>query len=200
MNEAAAAWRNDSQRWGRVARVLHWTVAALVIAQLAFGMRFARLDMYQSTDVAWYREWIGTHKSLGLTILLFVLARLAWRLSNPTPSSAETPVWQRAAARLNHLLLYALLIVQPILGLAQSSAYGATTRFWNLFAIPSIVPLAWSRPATDIVRKTTQDMHAVTARVLLLLIAIHVLAALYHQFARRDGVLMRMVSGSPLRN
>jgi cytochrome b561 len=62
------------------------------------------------------------------------------------------------------------------------------------------VPLAWSRAATDIVRKTAQDVHAVTARVMLVLIGLHVLAALYHQLVQRDGLLSRMVSGRPLRS
>jgi cytochrome b561 len=185
-----------AMRWTSTARALHWAVAALLVGQLTFGSAFGRLDLYQAADAAWYRHWIPTHKSIGLTLLLLMLARLGWRLTHPVPPlPGDLPSWQRRLATWNHRALYALVIVQAVLGLTQSSAYGATTRFWNLFRVPSIVPAAWSRPATDFVRRSAQDLHTAVAMLLALLIALHVTAALYHQFVRHDGVLGRMLPG-----
>lgn len=181
-------------RYDRVARALHWAVAVLLLAQLAFGAQFSTLDLYTTADAAWYRRWMPLHKSLGLTILLLMLCRLGWRLAHrPPPLPAGLPGWQLRAARLSHGLLYALAILQPLLGLAQSSAYGATTRFWGLFVVPAIVPAAWSRPHTDVFRLAAQDLHTVVAIAIVVLVGIHAAAALWHQFARRDGLLRRML-------
>jgi cytochrome b561 len=182
--------------WSAVARTLHWTIAAAVLVQLWLGAAFDRLDMYDPVDVAFYKAWMPLHKSLGLTVLLLMVARLYWRVTHEVPAHPSgMPAWQRRVARWHHRAFYALLLLQPVLGLAQSSAYGAKTLFWGLFRVPSIVPAAWSRPATDVVRKAVQDLHAYVGWLLAALIAIHVAAALYHHFVRRDGILTRMLTG-----
>ena len=183
--------------WDRVARALHWIVAALLVAQLSIGALIVSLDMYATADVQTYLRWIPTHKSIGLTILVLMVFRVAWRSQRPRPVPlGNPPVWQLRAARINHVLLYALLIVQPLLGLVQSSAYGATTTFWGLFEVPSIVPEAWSRPNTDVVRLAAQDAHTVVAVLLVVSIAVHVGAALWHHFVARDATLVRMLRGA----
>jgi cytochrome b561 len=177
-----------------VARALHWTIAAAVLVQLAAGVLFDRLDMYDARDVAVYVAWMPLHKSLGLSVLLLMLVRWFWRATHPVPDfPADLPHWQRRIARWHHRTLYALLLAQPVLGLVQSSAYGAKTTFWGVLVVPSIVPAAWSRPATDVVRKAAQDLHSLVGWTLAALIGVHVLAALYHHFVRRDDVLRRML-------
>jgi cytochrome b561 len=176
--------------------VLHWAIAAAVLVQLWLGASFDRLDMYDPADVAVYKAWMPLHKSLGLSVLLLMVLRLYWRVTHPAPGYPPgMPAWQQRAARWHHRIFYALLLLQPVLGLTQSSAYGAKTTFWGLFRVPSIVPAAWSRPATDVVRRTAQDLHAYVGWLLALLIAVHVTAALYHHFVRRDGILTRMLTG-----
>ena len=182
------------QRYDRVARALHWSIALLLLGQLLFGAQFSTLDLYLEADANWYRQWMPTHKSVGLTILLLMLARLAWRLTHrPPPLPDAVPTWQRRIAGGNHIALYALALMQPVLGLAQSSAYGATTRFWGLFVVPSIVPVQFSRPNTDTVRIAAQDLHTAVAVLLAVLIVTHVAAALWHGVVKRDGVLRRML-------
>lgn len=182
--------------WTRTAKTLHWLVAAAVLVLLALGAAFDRLDMYAAPDVAFYKAWMPLHKSIGLTVLVLMLVRWAWRATHGVPRYPESmPPLQQRVARWHHRSLYALLLLQPVLGLAQSSAYGATTLFWGLFAVPSIVPAAWSRPATDVFRKTVQDLHAVVGWTIAALVLLHVAAALYHHFVRRDAILSRMLPG-----
>ena len=142
---------------------------------------------------AWLMGWSIAPLVL-TTILLLMLIRLGWRVSHPRPAwPPGLPLWQRRAAAINHGLLYALLILQPLLGLAQSSAYGATTRFWGLFEVPSIVPEAWSRPNTDVFRLAAQDAHSVVAILLVASIAIHFAAVIKHHWLDRVPVLGRML-------
>ncbi len=181
-------------KYDAVARILHWLIALLLLGQLAFGGWFSTLDLYTSADADWYRRWMPLHKSLGLTILLLMLLRLGWRLAHrPPPLPAAISPWHRRLAKASHAGLYTLAIIQPILGLTQSSAYGATTRFWGLFKVPSIVPEQFSRPNTDAVRLAAQDLHTAVAIMLVVLITIHATAALWHAMVRRDGVLRRML-------
>ncbi len=171
-------------------------IAAAVLVQLWAGATFDGLDMYDPADVEVYKAWMPLHKSLGLTILALMLVRWWWRATHPVPAlPADVPAWQRIIAGWHHRTLYALLLVQPVLGLAQSSAYGAKTMFWGVVRVPSIVPPEWSRPVTDVVRKGAQDLHAWVGWALALLISVHVAAALYHHFARQDGILLRMLTG-----
>jgi cytochrome b561 len=182
--------------WTRTAKSLHWIIAAAVLVLLALGAAFDRLDMYAAPDVAFYKAWMPLHKSLGLTVLLLMLLRWAWRATHGVPPyPASMSPLQQGLARWHHRVLYALLLLQPTLGLAQSSAYGAKTLFWGLFTVPSIIPAAWSRPATDVVRKNTQDLHAVIGWTIAVLVLLHVSAALYHHLVRRDSILSRMLPG-----
>lgn len=182
--------------WGSAARLLHWTVAALVFAQIALGVRIALLDMYDPADVAWYKAWVPLHKSLGLTVLLLMLVRLVVRASGTSPVlPTTTPRWQSRLARCVHMSLYVLLIAQPVLGYLQSAAYGAATRFYGLFVVPNVLPAAWMRPQSDTLRVAAQDAHTVVAGLIIVLILMHVAGALKHQFVDRDGVLPRMITG-----
>ena len=180
--------------WTSRLRMLHWVVAAIVIAQLLLGLRIAALDMYDPGDVEWYKQWIPLHKSLGLTILLLMLARIIVRRRSPVPSlPVATPRWQTLAARSVHTSFYALLIVQPILGYLQSAAYGATTRFYGRFVVPNVLPAAWQRPQSDVLRLAAQDAHRIIGIAIALLVALHVAGALKHHFIDRDHVLRRML-------
>jgi cytochrome b561 len=107
-----------------------------------------------------------------------------------TWTAAENiPPWEQTLARAAHWLLYALLLVLPILGWAAASARNWTVRVFDLLTLPQLVP-------TDAkIGFTAGDIHVALSYVLLGLIGLHVAAALYHYFVRRDRVLQRMLPG-----
>ncbi|HSN72841.1 MAG TPA: cytochrome b, partial [Steroidobacteraceae bacterium] len=183
--------------WGLLPRALHWSIALLVALQIVIGVRIGLLDMYDPIDVEWYKRVIPLHKSIGLTILVLMLARVAVRRLGVTPTlPASTPRWQASAARVTHVALYALLILQPVLGYLQSAAYGATTRYFGLFVVPNVLPDAWQRPQSDALRLAAQNGHRIVAWLIAGLLIVHVLAALKHHFVDRDRVLVRMITGT----
>ena len=187
-------------RWSLALRTLHWVIAALVIGQIVLGVRIGLLDMYDPVDVEWYKQFVPLHKSLGLTILLLMLVRLVVRRHSTVPAlPASTPPWQARTAAFVHTSFYALLILQPVLGYLQSAAYGATTRFFGLFVVPNVLPLAWQRPQSDVLRLAAQDAHRIVGIAIAVLVVLHIAAALKHHFIARDDVLRRMLGTSASR-
>jgi len=168
------------------AKALHWAMVALLAAQfvVAWSMPHIRRDTQPET-------LINLHLSLGALMLIVVVLRLAWRLSHAEPlPAAGLPPWMERCARTVHLLLYALLIVGPILGWINASWRGFPVTLFGLVELPSL--LAKRTPGFG----WTGDGHEVLATYVLLgLIGLHVAAALYHFFIRRDGVLQRMLPG-----
>ena len=142
-----------------------------------------------------------THKSIGLTVLCLSLLRVAWRLGHPVPPlPAGMPAMLRFAAHASHMLLYVLIVAIPLTGwaLVSSSPLGLPTLYFGWFAWPHLPWLAeLPRAAKKVVSHEFGAAHVVLAWSAIVLVPIHILAALYHQYIRRDGVLARMVPGMP---
>ena len=169
------------------AKLLHWLILALLIAQfiVAWTMPDIRRDTKPDT-------LINLHLSFGMLVLLVAVVRLAWRATHGEPAPlADVPTWQLQSARVVHWLLYVLLFVVPILGWINASWRGFPVVFFGLFDFPKI--MATRAPGWG----WTGDVHGLLANyVLLALVGLHVAAALYHYFVRRDRVLQRMLPGT----
>jgi cytochrome b561 len=166
-----------------VAKALHWLVFALVFAQYVVAILMP--DIGRGTVPG---TLINLHISFGAAILAAVLVRWLWRLARPVPlATGDLPVWEQQAARGLHGLLYVLLVVGPFLGWMNASARDWTITVFGLFTLPHLVA-----PHSRIGMQAG-DLHTFLAWTLLVLIGLHVVAALYHYFVRRDGVLQRML-------
>ena len=134
---------------------------------------------------------INLHLSVGVLILAVAVIRLAWRVTHGEPAPQDgVPPWQLQSARIVHWLLYLLLFVVPILGWINASWRGLPIIMFGL-ELPKLI--ATRVPGWG----WTGDVHGLLANyVLLALVGLHVAAALYHYFVRRDGVLQRMLPGA----
>jgi len=168
------------------ARALHWLIVALLIAQFIFAWTMPHIGRTVPVSTL-----IDLHLWFGTLILFIAIIRLGWRATHGEPEAEDgLPPWQTASARIVHWLLYLLLFVVPILGWINASWRGMTVTFFGLFELPKLV--ATRAPNWGF----TGDLHGLLANYLLLaLVGIHVAAALYHYFIRRDGVLQRMLPG-----
>jgi cytochrome b561 len=175
----------EAQGYSAAARTFHWVTAALVLTMLPIGIAMATFDLGPAVEDPLYH----IHRSIGALVLVITVARLAYRLFNPAPPLPEMPAFQQFAALFTHWALYALLIVQPIVGWIATSAYRAPTLFFWLFELPPI----WQedRAFSD----AMFVVHRTMGIVIAILIAVHIGAALYHRFVLKDRVLARMVSG-----
>jgi cytochrome b561 len=128
------------------------------------------------------------HRSVGVLLFVLVVIRLAWRITHPPPPLPDDlPAWQRLVSGTVHRLLYALLLIQPIVGWWGTSAFGAPiTVFW-LFELPPLVS------KDEAAAKQILGGHDIIGIALSATIAIHIGAALFHHFVRRDQVLRRML-------
>lgn len=179
--------RASVETYSRAARVLHWLTVALVAVQVPVGAymtyRGNVLDLWDALTGALYNG----HKLVGVTILLLVLCRLAYRLLNGAPAHEPTITrWQAVASRLNHWGLYVLLVCVPVAGYVGVSLFPALDIF-GLFSLPAVT--APDKEAA----KTALAVHGALAGLLVLLVAVHVAAALFHYFIRKDNVLGRMI-------
>ena len=168
-------------KYTKTAMLLHWTTAGLVIAMFALGWTMVELPKGPARG-----ESFALHKSLGMTVFLLTLWRLAWRVRHPPPPlPAQIPPWQAALAHAVHILFYLLLVMQPMTGYLSSSFSGYPTSF---FAVP--LP-QWGRPDPPLNEFFT-ELHVIGSLALLGLVATHVAGAISHLLTPGDRLMRRM--------
>jgi cytochrome b561 len=192
---------NSRTRYGTVAMTLHWLIAALIVVNICLGLYFAEIVPENAPpDVQKFAfEIIQIHKPIGLTILVLSIIRLLWRLVNPVPPLPEgmSPAL-KFVARSTHFLLYFLIIAIPLSGwmMVSASRLGLPTSYFGLFKWPNLWFLAdLTGPQKHALHQTFESTHSILAWSMIVLIPIHVTAALWHQF-RGDDVLRRMIPGT----
>jgi len=189
------ALQDTQSRYGAVAMTLHWLIAVLIIFNICLGYYMNDMPNNDPNHFA----FVQFHKSTGLTILVLSVLRVMWRWINPFPPLPATmPMWEKAAARFVHGMFYFLIIAIPLAGWAMvsSSPLGLPTMYYGWFEWPQIHALAdLPRDQKQHLIGTFRNTHNTLALLMACLIALHVLAALKHQFWDRDTVLKRMLPG-----
>lgn len=178
--------RNTPKSWGSLAKCFHWILGIAIIGMIAYGWWMnhlaARADRYFFRSI---------HADIGYVVLCLTVIRLLWRGVNPTPSlPADMPRWQRISAWTTHTMLYLVTILVTMLGWAMSGAHPADKNyasFFGLFNVPQFT--SPDKAAAD----AYEQRHIQFAYVLLALIVLHVAAAAWHHFIKRDRVAARMI-------
>lgn len=179
-------------RFSAVAIILHWAIAALIVVNLYLGLRAA---FFEDSRLAVF-EILQLHKSIGVTVLVLSIVRLVWRLVNPPPPYPDSmKPWEKAAASAVHWGLYGLMIGLPLVGwvLVSASRFNLPTLLYKTIPWPHLPLLPELAPATKkIVEDGAAQTHAILAWIMIVLLVLHVGAALKHQFLTKDGVLYRI--------
>lgn len=179
--------------YGLTARLMHWISALLVLSLLCLGVVMVRAI---ETDFALKFSLYQLHKSLGVSLLALTALRLAWRFYQPPPPLPVTLApWEARAARANHLMLYAILILMPLSGWAMVSisTLPIKTLLFGWIPFPHIAPLeALTTETRQAAEPIVKWVHRGFAIGLGCLVLVHVGAALRHHFVIGDGVLRRM--------
>lgn len=163
-----------------VAKAIHWTIMILLLPMLWYGFNADAVP--KEEKLAFFQN----HSGIGLIILVLMVARLVWRRSHPVPPlPANTPRWQQIASKATHHGLYALVILQPLLGLLLTTTSKGNLHPFGLFGLHIV--------ENHTAHEIGETLHTLNAYVITALIALHIVAALYHHFIRKDNVLKRML-------
>lgn len=172
-----------SPRYTRTAVALHWLLAILLIGQFAFGWYLQGIER----GIPARAFFVNLHKSSGILLGLLILLRLGWRLTHRPPAlPGAMPAWQRRAAVASHDLIYALMLVMPLSGYLASNFSKWGVNFFNRW---KWAPWGIESPAAYAV---LNGVHVAASWLLLVLVTVHVLAALKHLLVNHDGVFQRM--------
>jgi cytochrome b561 len=187
----SAPTRDKFERFTTIAILFHWGIAALILANILIAWQFPLVHGPLRAAV------FQIHKSIGITVLLLSVLRLAWRMLNPPPPFANTMrAWEKESSKIVERSFYFIMLALPLTGWALSSAADLHVPI-ALFGIvhwPDI-PFIGTLPFdTKLgVYSLSVAAHHLLAKITYGLVALHVLAALRHQFIKRDLVLARMI-------
>jgi cytochrome b561 len=165
----------------RITVALHWAIAVLLFAEIALGWWMLGVP---KSPPGLRAGWYNVHKSIGIALFAAVLLRIVWRASHRQADVDTMPAWQRTAAQITHGLLYACMFVMPATGVAGSLFTSYPIRFFG-FTLP-----VWHRD-WPVGKALMSDVHDGVAWLFILLIALHVAAALWH-WRQHDSVATRM--------
>ena len=171
--------RSSTSNYGIVAVSIHWLSALFIVGLLISGFLAAN-----TMDATTKQQILTLHAPLGFTVLALTLARIAWwkfadRKPNPV---VGMPAWQEFCARAIHLLLYVVILGTGASGIGMFALSGAA----------GIIFGGDVSPLPNFAEFTPRIPHGIGARVFVLLLILHVGAALHHHYVRKDGLLARM--------
>lgn len=184
--EKSAGLAACPEPYNGLAKTFHWLTAALIFVALPTAWYFDELAK-DDPALPW---WVTLHKSVGLTVLALTVLRLIWlRLAPPPPLGEAFAPIQRMLAHATHGLLYLALLAMPISGYVMSAAKGREIPVFWLFKAPLLTPV------DETLAHFAKELHEVGQWALCALVGVHILSAIFHGVARRDGVLSRMLPG-----
>jgi cytochrome b561 len=177
--------RPDRTHFAFLLRLIHWTMALLVLTMLFVGVAMV------STVGPAYPELLRLHRAIGIAILILAIVRLIVRGATGAPSlPRDLPPIQKLAAKGSHVLLYAAMIGMPLIGWGMLSAGGYPEVVTKGLILPHILPHDLKLYAL------LRTAHTIVAILFFALILLHLAAALIHGLIRRDGVLQSMTFGA----
>jgi cytochrome b561 len=170
--------------YGTTAKIFHWLIVALLAVQYPIGWLMPDLHRNQQPGAP-----MTFHVSFGITILILIVLRLAWRLTHPVAPESSLSPWQRLSSEFVHWLLYALVLGTTVTGWLFASYRGWSLTYFYLVPLPM---LAADNAAAG---KAIDGLHQAMELGLLVVIGVHVAAAVAHVFVYRDKVMQRMLPG-----
>ena len=182
---------NTRETYGSVARGLHWLTALLILALIPTGIVANGMPAGTSDELLAKAQLFSVHKTLGVVLFAVAVLRILWAVTQPRPAALHPERrWEDLAARVAHWLLYGSLVLVPLTGWVSHAASEGFAPI--LLPIPQNLPFV---PESTDVYRTAAALHIIFERVLVVVLVLHVAAALKHHLWDRDATLTRMVSG-----
>ncbi|MBL4802133.1 MAG: cytochrome b [Emcibacter sp.] len=180
------ALKNTDTSYGVIAKAFHWGMFLILLGLLVLGNYMHGLPADTPEQMGYKFGLYDQHKSFGILILVLVVFRLGWRMINPSlKMPGNMSKIEIASAHAMHMLLYIIMLAQPLFGWLMSSYGGHPVKFFG-FNLPALAEK--DKGMGDFFH----EAHEITAFLLIAAFVIHVAAALFHHFVRKDDVLDRM--------
>jgi len=187
-------WRNTRTSYGAIAKTLHWLTAGLFL--FSYCSVYYRHWFTETRTGPWFTAG-NLHRCAGISIAVFVIIRIIWRLKDTRPDPLPGPQWEHAGARISHFALYFFMITMPLTGYFGT---GAPTDF-GWFVIPSFENshlFEWISGGSMSFEQWEKPLDFFHKRIggalfVWILIVIHASAALYHHYYKKDESLVRML-------
>jgi cytochrome b561 len=176
------SFQNTPNKFGSLTKFLHWLIFILFVTQYALVYRRGYLPE-ESTEKL---QYLMLHKSFGVILLGLAVFMILWRHAGTRPSYISMNVVEKLLAKLTHFLLYLTMLIMPLSGIGMSLYAGYSVSVFGL-----ALPLTLTK--NEALGNALYQTHVWTSYIVLALAALHILAALYHHFLRRDEVLKRML-------
>ena len=181
-------------RYGTTAILFHWSIAALVLADFGLALSFSR---FNPGDAWYFRFAYRRHLSMGMAVLALSVSCVVWRLLHRSKYPllpGNMHALTRVLAKATHALLYAFIVAVPLTGWVILSARKTAAAMFGRFDWPNIAYLADMRHDQRVrINDYFLPIHTTLSYIGMSLVVLHISAALYHHFWRRDEVLMRML-------
>ncbi len=176
---------NTNNQFGLIAILLHWIMAIVIIGLFILGKYMIDLDYYDS----YYHIAPWWHKSFGLTLLFLLIIRLLWKLYSPKvlAVNSHTALEVKLAISMQ-ILLYIFMFICCISGYLISTAEDAGISFFDWFDIPALISLGETQS------ELASEIHEYSTTILIVLAALHLMAALKHHFINKDQTLIRILN------
>ena len=171
------------QRYGRVAQLLHWTTAILVVAAFVYGPGGSEERVY-SLARDFDRQ---IHETLGIGVFAVTLIRLLWRAFDSRPRELPMPRWMSVSSKVVHATIYILLLAIPLTAISGAWLEGHPLTFLGNVRVGPLFSEAHA------VGSAIASIHTWLGDAILWVAGGHAIAALYHHFILRDGVLRSML-------
>jgi cytochrome b561 len=170
-------------RYGRVAQCIHWATAILVLVAFLYGPGGPEDRVYAASRDADRH----LHETLGTLVFLLVILRVMWRIVDRRPAAVPVARWMGAASRVVQIALYFLMFAVPMTAITGAWLEGHPLAYLSGFQIAPLVPESHDLGAQF------ANIHGWLGDAILWLAGLHAVAALYHQFILKDGVLRSML-------
>lgn len=176
--------KNDRTHFGLIVILLHWLIAVLTIGLFGLGLWMVDLDYYH----AWYQRAPWLHKGFGMTLFTLLLLRMIWRWFSPPPQALNShKAWEQISAKIVHGVLNFLIVLISISGYLIVTAKGDPLSVFGIADIPA------SLTGIENLEDLAGEIHYMLACLVMLLVAVHALAAFKHHLLDKDRTLRRML-------
>ena len=179
-----AHFKNTHFTYGFVSKNFHWIMAVIILLNFTIGVFMGDLEKGPLRFFLF-----NFHKSLGILILVLIIVRLLWRISNLVPNPLSENNLVNKTAKFVHYFFYFILLVVTFSGWTYSSARGGPINVFGLFSVPALVE------KNEEIGKIARNIHGISVYIFITFLALHILASLYHHFFLKDKTLKRMWFG-----